>query len=240
MSERFVAKFSWSRPAALRLAREIGVLTALVRVPPVPLLPGAVASGTRPPLLITRRVVRGVSVPGHRLDRPGSYRQTARVLLGGTAPVDSRERAEAAVGKLTGTQCRRPRPNTLRDRFGSWVRPEKRRALRAGASGRRRAGLCPPKPLRPLPGQQAAALAALQHGPYVLARTRRQPCIAAAIRASACSGQCDPARLGNAVSLTRRCLHLRPTAGQGTARVNGQGKRPGHVTGATRPPGARL
>jgi hypothetical protein len=48
MSERFVAKFSWSRPAALRLAREIGVLTALVRVPPVPLLPGAVASSTRP------------------------------------------------------------------------------------------------------------------------------------------------------------------------------------------------
>jgi hypothetical protein len=39
-SERFVAKFSWSRPAALRLAREIGVLTALVRVSPVPLLPG--------------------------------------------------------------------------------------------------------------------------------------------------------------------------------------------------------
>jgi len=40
----FVAKFSWSRLAALRLAREIGVLTAFVRVPPVPLLPGAVAS----------------------------------------------------------------------------------------------------------------------------------------------------------------------------------------------------
>jgi hypothetical protein len=226
MSERFVAKFSWSRPAALRLAREIGVLTALVRVPPVPLLPGVVASSTRPPLLITRRV------PGSLCSRSstrstGSYRQTARVLLGGTAPVDSRERAEAAVGKLTGTQCRRPRPNTLRDRFGSWVRPDQRRALRAGASGRRRAGLCPPKPLRPLPGQQAAALAALQHGPHVLARTRRQPCIAAAIRASACSRQCDPARLGNAVSLTRRCLHLRPTADQGTARVNGQGNRPG-------------
>jgi len=42
-------EFSWSRPAALQLAREIGVLTALVRVPRVPLLPGAVASSTRPP-----------------------------------------------------------------------------------------------------------------------------------------------------------------------------------------------
>jgi hypothetical protein len=56
MSEGFVAKFSWWRPAALRLAREIGVLIALVRVPRVPLLPGVVASSTRPPLLITRRV----------------------------------------------------------------------------------------------------------------------------------------------------------------------------------------
>lgn len=54
MSERCVAKFSWSRPAALRLAREIGVLTALVRVPRVPLLPGAVAGSTRAPLLITK------------------------------------------------------------------------------------------------------------------------------------------------------------------------------------------
>jgi len=49
MSERFVAKFSWTRPAALWLAREIGVLTALVRIPRVPLLPGVVASTTRPP-----------------------------------------------------------------------------------------------------------------------------------------------------------------------------------------------
>jgi hypothetical protein len=44
----FVAKFSWSRPAALRLAREIGVFTALVRVPRVPLLSAVVASSIRP------------------------------------------------------------------------------------------------------------------------------------------------------------------------------------------------
>ena len=227
MSERFVAKFSWSRPAALRLTRETGVLTALVRVPLVPLLPGAVASSTRPPLLITRRV------PGSLCSRSstrstGSYRQTARVFLGGTAPVDSRERAEAAVGKLTGTQCRRPRPNTLRDRFGSWVRPDQRRALRAGASGRGRAGLWPTETLRPpLPGQQAAALQQSSMALTCLPGHGASLVLAAAIRASACSRQCDPARLGNAVSLTRRCLPLRPTAGQGAARVTGQGNRPG-------------
>jgi hypothetical protein len=33
--ERFIVKFAWSRPAALRLAHEIGVLTALAGEPRV-------------------------------------------------------------------------------------------------------------------------------------------------------------------------------------------------------------
>src|SRR5499425_2699537 len=57
LGERFVAKFAWSRPAALRLANEIGVLTALAREPKVPYLPEVVASSTDPLLLITRRVL---------------------------------------------------------------------------------------------------------------------------------------------------------------------------------------
>lgn len=36
VGERFIVKFAWSRPAALRLAREIGVLTVLGREPKVP------------------------------------------------------------------------------------------------------------------------------------------------------------------------------------------------------------
>ena len=35
VGERFVAKFAWSRPAALRLAHEIAVLAALARGPAV-------------------------------------------------------------------------------------------------------------------------------------------------------------------------------------------------------------
>jgi hypothetical protein len=223
MSERFVAKFSWSRPAALRLAREIGVLTALVRVPPVPLLPGAVASSTPTPAA-DHQACAGESLFQviDSIDRDRTGRLPAFVL--------------AALHQSTAANVPRPpsasspaRSAADHDQIpcatGSGaVRPDQRQALRAGASGRRRAGLCPTETLRPpLPGQQAAA----QHSPHVLARTRRQPCIAAANRASACSRQCDPARLGTAVSLTRRCLHLRPTADQGTARVNGQGKRPG-------------
>lgn len=56
LGDRFFVKFAWSRPAALRLAREIGVLTALAREPKVPFLPEVVASSADPLLMITRRV----------------------------------------------------------------------------------------------------------------------------------------------------------------------------------------
>ena len=47
--DRFVAKFAWSRPAAVGLAHwEIGTLTALPREPGVPFLPEVAASGTEP------------------------------------------------------------------------------------------------------------------------------------------------------------------------------------------------
>jgi hypothetical protein len=44
IGDRFIAKFAWSHPAALRIAREIGVLIALGREPAVPFLPEVVAS----------------------------------------------------------------------------------------------------------------------------------------------------------------------------------------------------
>jgi hypothetical protein len=48
VGEEFIAKFAWSHPAALRLAHEIGVLTALAREPTVPFLPEVVADSTDP------------------------------------------------------------------------------------------------------------------------------------------------------------------------------------------------
>jgi hypothetical protein len=56
VDERFVVKFAWSRPAAFRLVREIGILTTLAAEPAVPFLPEVVASGLDPLLLVTRRV----------------------------------------------------------------------------------------------------------------------------------------------------------------------------------------
>jgi hypothetical protein len=56
VGEQCFVKFAWSRPAALQLAHEIGVLAALAREPAVPFLPEVVASSTDPLLLITKRV----------------------------------------------------------------------------------------------------------------------------------------------------------------------------------------
>jgi hypothetical protein len=56
VGDRFFVKFAWSRPAALRLVREIGVLAALAREPKVPFLPEVVASSADPLLMITRRL----------------------------------------------------------------------------------------------------------------------------------------------------------------------------------------
>ncbi len=129
VGERFIAKFAWSRPAALRLANEIGVLTALAREPKVPFLPEVVASSTDPLLMITRRV------PGASLfevvdsiDRDRAGQQLARFLAALHHPA-ARERAEGVVGTLTGMQLPPATTATLRDRFGRWIRPEQRRTV---------------------------------------------------------------------------------------------------------------
>jgi aminoglycoside phosphotransferase (APT) family kinase protein len=129
VGERFVAKFAWSRPAALRVAHEIGILTALAREPGIPFLPEVVASSTDPLLLVTRLV------PGTTLfdvvdsidrDRAGS--QLARFLAALHQPA-TRGSVEAVTGRLPGARRGAQHPATtraLRDRFGRWVRPDQR------------------------------------------------------------------------------------------------------------------
>jgi aminoglycoside phosphotransferase (APT) family kinase protein len=129
VGERFIAKFAWSRPAALFLAHEIGILTALAREPRVPFLPEVVVGSTDPLLLITRLV------PGESLfevvdsiDRDRAGKQLARFLAALHHP-SAREHAEAAVGKLSGAQLPPATTRTLRDRFGTWVRPDQRQTV---------------------------------------------------------------------------------------------------------------
>jgi len=130
LGDQFFVKFAWSRPAALQLAQEIAVLTALAREPAVPFLPEVVASSTGPLLLITRRVtgtslfdVAGTVGP----DRAAS--QIVRFLAALHHPA-TRRRAEAAVGSLTGAQLPPTvTTRTLRDRLGTWIRPGQRRTV---------------------------------------------------------------------------------------------------------------
>jgi len=123
-------KFAWSRPAALQVAHEIAVLDALGREPAVPYLPEVVATSTDPLILITRRVP-GASLfdVADSIDRDRAARQLVRFMAALHRPA-TRQRAEAAVGVLTGAQLPPSvTTRTLRDRFGTWVRPDQRRTV---------------------------------------------------------------------------------------------------------------
>jgi aminoglycoside phosphotransferase (APT) family kinase protein len=129
VDERFVVKFAWSRPAALRLAREAGILTALAEEPAVPFLPEVVASSTDPVLLVTRRV-SGTSLfeVADSIDPDRAGGQLARFLTALHEPA-TRERAEAAVGELTGAELPPATTSVLRGWFGARVRPAQHRLV---------------------------------------------------------------------------------------------------------------
>jgi hypothetical protein len=128
---QFVVKFAWSRPAALRLVHEIGVLTALTRDPGIPFVPEIVASSADPLLLITRRVP-GASLFDvvHSIDRNRAGGQLAN-FLAALHQRSTRDRVEAAVGRLPDVRHGPQHPastRVLRDRLGRWIRPDQRRA----------------------------------------------------------------------------------------------------------------
>jgi aminoglycoside phosphotransferase (APT) family kinase protein len=123
----FVAKFAWSRPAALRLRNEIGVLAALP--PVVPYLPEVVVSSTDPLLLVTRRVP-GTSLfaVADSIDRDQAGRQLARFLAALHHP-SARARVEAEIGSLSAARLPAA-TEVLRDRFAAWVDPGRYRSVR--------------------------------------------------------------------------------------------------------------
>jgi aminoglycoside phosphotransferase (APT) family kinase protein len=124
---RFIVKFAWSRPAAVRLAREIGILTTLADEPTVPFLPEVVARSTDPLLLVTRRVP-GASLfeVADSIDLDRASRQLAS-FLAALHTQATRDRAEAIIGKLTGAEIPPATTSVLRERLGPWIRPDQRR-----------------------------------------------------------------------------------------------------------------
>jgi aminoglycoside phosphotransferase (APT) family kinase protein len=134
LGERFIAKFAWSRPAAIRLAHEIGTLIALGsiglgREPSVPFLPEVVASSADPLLLVTR-IVPGASLfdVADSIDRDRAGQQLARFLAALQQPA-MLERAEAAIGRLSGPMLPPLTTRVLRDRLGRWIRPDQHRSI---------------------------------------------------------------------------------------------------------------
>lgn len=146
---RFVVKFAWSRPAALRLAHEIGVLTALALKPRVPFLPEVVASSTDPVLLITR-LTPGASlfkvISSIDADRAG---QQLACFLAALHHPSARQRAEAVVGPLTGAQLPPATTAALRERFGTWARPDQHQVIRSSGAGATGPMPCSPHLARP-------------------------------------------------------------------------------------------
>jgi aminoglycoside phosphotransferase (APT) family kinase protein len=125
---RFVAKFAWSEPAAVRLAREISALEALR--PVVPYLPEVVVGSTEPVLLVTRRVPgRSLFEVVDGIDRERAGEQLARFLAALHGPA-ARERAGAVLGDLSGPRLPPAATTTLREGLGRWIRPEQRATVR--------------------------------------------------------------------------------------------------------------
>jgi aminoglycoside phosphotransferase (APT) family kinase protein len=129
VGDHFFVKFAWSRPAALRLAWEIGALAALACEPKVPFLPEVAASSANPLLMITRRTP-GTSLfeVADSIDPDRAARQLVWFLAALHHP-GARQRAEAAVGTLAGPQLPPATTRTLRQRLGTWIRPDQYRAV---------------------------------------------------------------------------------------------------------------
>jgi hypothetical protein len=92
-------------------------------------LPEVVASSADPLLMITRRMP-GTSLfeVADSIDPDHAARQLVRFLAAMHDP-PARQRAEAAVGTLTGPQLPPATTRTLRERLGTWIRPDQRRTV---------------------------------------------------------------------------------------------------------------
>ncbi|MEU4420176.1 phosphotransferase [Actinoplanes sp. NPDC024001] len=125
---RFVVKFAWARPPALRICHEARLLATLRTAAPWMPLPVVVAASRTPAMLVTRRADAapffGVR---HRIaaaDRQAVARDLAAVLAGLHDP-----RLLATVSEALGPL---PQPaahtstDTLRARFGALIRPGQR------------------------------------------------------------------------------------------------------------------
>jgi aminoglycoside phosphotransferase (APT) family kinase protein len=120
LGEDYIVKFAWSQAAARFVLHQIRVLEMLALKPAAPYLPEVVATGTSPPILVTRRV------PGTSLfkvvdgiDRDHAARQIAQ-FLAALHSDQMRRRAETVIGPVPAWYPL-VTTATLRERFGRLV-----------------------------------------------------------------------------------------------------------------------
>lgn len=132
LSDQFIVKFAWSRPAAERLAREVVVLETLTRDERVPYLPEVAASSTDPVLLVTRRVA-GSSLfeVVDSIDRDVAGWQLAEFLVALHYP-ETVGQIERTLGNSDSPF--QSVPDDLYPRVEAWVRPDQLPALRRWCS----------------------------------------------------------------------------------------------------------
>ena len=127
----FIAKFAWSRVAAVRTRREGQLLLSLQSAAPDLQLPEVIASSTDPVLLVTR-IVPGTPLTGPgiaALDAAGSERVAAELatFLAGLHDPAVLNKVQLAAPMVA------PEPqadtDSLRQRFGMWVSPQQHDAV---------------------------------------------------------------------------------------------------------------
>ena len=128
VDDRFVVKFAWAEPPALRICYQAELLDVLRAAAPQLPLPAVVAVSRNPAMLMTRRSsaipffdVRHLIAPG---DRHTVARDLATVLADLHDP-DVLQAVSEAIGRLARPTAHAT-TDTLRARFGAFIRPDQR------------------------------------------------------------------------------------------------------------------
>jgi aminoglycoside phosphotransferase (APT) family kinase protein len=125
---RYVVKFAWSRPAALRICYQARILDALRAAAPGLPLPEQVVFSQDPAMLVLRRVLGAPFFDVRHLIGPGERDVVARDLA--TALAELHQPGVLRTVRDLAGPLREPTAqattDTLRARFGALVRPDQR------------------------------------------------------------------------------------------------------------------
>nr|WP_083467204.1 aminoglycoside phosphotransferase family protein [Kibdelosporangium sp. MJ126-NF4]CEL21936.1 hypothetical protein [Kibdelosporangium sp. MJ126-NF4]CTQ92716.1 hypothetical protein [Kibdelosporangium sp. MJ126-NF4] len=131
--DRYVVKFAWSKPSALRICHMTRVLGALPTAAPELPLPEIVIAAQDPAVVVLRRVPGATFFGVRNLIGPGERERVARDLAAALAQLHDPgvlRTVAAAVGPLPQPQAQAT-TDMLRSRFAALIRPDQRARMRS-------------------------------------------------------------------------------------------------------------